>query len=157
MNVQIDATGSLTVSPGNTADVVTVEAWLSPTYRIEYLQFADGARWDAKEIAKQAGLANLTTAFTVTGTPNADLLLSAAGNDWLQAGAGNDELIAAGGNDTLLGEDGDDALFGEAGDDILIGGQGSDLLDGGPGADTLYRDGNDRIVFRAGDGQDHTG
>ena len=83
-----------------------------------------------------------------------DYLDGGAGNDYLRGMAGNDILDGGTGNDQLLGEAGNDTLLGGSGNDTLTGGAGADTLDGGTGNDTIYRDQNDTIIFRVGDGND---
>lgn len=93
------------------------------------------------------------------GGRGSDILFGGEGDDTLQGGFGTgddqaDWLFGDVGNDTLLGEEGDDYVYGGDGDDTLSGGAGADTLDGGAGNDTIYRDQNDTIIFRVGDGQD---
>jgi Ca2+-binding RTX toxin-like protein len=101
------------------------------------------------------------------GTTQADVILSAGGNDTVNSGAGNDvviagtgndvvnagtgnDLVAGGaGNDTLSGGEGNDVILGGAGDDVISGGDGADIMSGGSGKDTFQiqaNSGDDIIV-----------
>ena len=73
----------------------------------------------------------LTSAITVIGSANADILDGSAFGDTLKGG---------GGNDLFYSFDGDDKLYGGDGNDTFIGGNGNDLLDGGAGSDTAQYD-----------------
>ncbi len=89
---------------------------------------------------------------------------SRGGNDRIDGGEGDDWLYgdaqtllggARGGDDQLYGGDGDDHLYGDGRDGAGLAGGGNDVLDGGAGNDALWGGGgNDRFVFRAGDGND---
>jgi Ca2+-binding RTX toxin-like protein len=72
---------------------------------------------------------------TLTGGPDADLLLAQSNNDMLTGGAGNDLLCGDSGSDTLSGGAGDDSLGGGSGTDSLTGGPGADRFSGGSGTD----------------------
>jgi hypothetical protein len=81
-------------------------------------------------------------ACTITGTPQADILIGTPGPD---------VICGLGGNDTIDGNGGNDVLKGGAGDDLLNGGNGNDVLYGGPGNDKLQGDrGRDRVYGGAG-------
>lgn len=73
----------------------------------------------------------LTSAITVTGTANADILDGSGFGDTLRGGGGDDVFYAF---------NGDDKLYGGDGNDTFIGGNGNDLLDGGAGSDTAQYD-----------------
>ena len=73
---------------------------------------------------------------TLTGTPDADLLLAQSNNDTLTGGDGNDLLCGDSGGDILSGGVGDDSLGGGSGTDQLTGGPGADRFSGGSGTDT---------------------
>jgi len=71
---------------------------------------------------------------------------------------GNDVLRGTRRDDVIEGLGGDDVLRGGAGEDVLIGGGGADRFIGGTGgAAILEVDGDDRAIFRAGDGNDAIG
>ncbi|WP_171955284.1 calcium-binding protein, partial [Novosphingobium sp. NDB2Meth1] len=76
-----------------------------------------------------------TTASSLTGTVNGDMLFSSNGNDTLNGGGGDDVLNSGAGADTLNGGGGDDVLNSGAGADTLVGGNGDDWLTGGNGND----------------------
>ncbi|SFJ43997.1 hypothetical protein [Jannaschia pohangensis] len=94
------------------------------------------------------------------GTPFADRLEGAGGNDTLMGYDGNDVLIGADGHDRIEGGDGADRLVGGTGNDTIhggatsadlrdeiFGGAGNDLIDGGYGNDEIYgQEGNDTII-----------
>ncbi len=100
-------------------------------------------------------------------TPDADVIMAGAGDDWVLADGGDDFVKGGAGNDYLVGGTGGDALFGEEGDDELLGdgdtssatllnyadpaAHGNDYLDGGDGADRLTGGGaNDELAGGAG-------
>src|SRR5262249_22868121 len=95
---------------------------------VETLQFADGA-------VASSLIAGDDNDNTLLGTPMADDLNGAGGNDTRVGFGGNDRIDGGTGNDVLDGGDGDDTVFGGAGDDTLIGGAGGNTLDGGAGRD----------------------
>jgi Ca2+-binding RTX toxin-like protein len=88
-------------------------------------------------VAKDFVFDTRTTALSLTGTDDTDV------------------LFGAGGNDTLRGEDSNDFLNGGPGKDVLDGGAGNDILFGGPSADTFLFSarafGNDEIADFSGD------
>ncbi|CBL45948.1 Hemolysin-type calcium-binding protein [gamma proteobacterium HdN1] len=107
-------------------------------YRIEELEFADGA---------VVNVATLLENNLVVGSYVADQLYGADGT--------NDYIGGADGDDTLNGLTGNDRLMGGAGNDTLMGGDGNDELAGGVGNDSLQGSyGSDTYRFNQGDGQD---
>jgi Ca2+-binding RTX toxin-like protein len=74
----------------------------------------------------------------ITGTSDAEVFKSGAGNDVIRGLGGNDVLFGQGGNDTLFGDSGIDSLKGHDGHDKLFGGSGPDGLYGGSGRDKLF-------------------
>lgn len=98
------------------------------------------------------------------GTSQADVILSAGGNDTVNSGAGNDVVIAGTGNDVVnagTGDDlvaggaGNDTLSGGAGSDVVLGGAGDDVISGGDGADILSGgSGKDTFQIQANSGDD---
>lgn len=71
----------------------------------------------------------------MVGTPQADRVLTAAGDDVVCALAGADTAFGALGADRLFGNEGPDRLWGGDGRDVLDGGYGNDRLTGGTSAD----------------------
>lgn len=85
---------------------------------------------------------------TLTGNEGDDTLDGGAGNDSLLGGADEDSILGGSGNDTLDGGADDDILDGEDGDDVLYGDDGDDTLEGGNGTDQLYgEDGDDYLII----------
>lgn len=97
-----------------------------------------------------------TTALSLTGSSDAEVLTSGAGDDQVAGGAGNDVLTGLSGDDVLAGDAGDDLLAGGAGNDHLFGGDGTDTLYGGSGDDTLTdrATGVTPLALHGGDGDD---
>ena len=97
----------------------------------------------------------------IRGTGDDDVLLGLGGNDRLIGRAGDDRLIGAagddklqggGGADTMIGSSGNDSLFGGGGDDNIKGGGGNDTIRGGGGNDTIKGNGgSDTIKGNGGD------
>lgn len=129
----------------NGADEITVKnyfAGVNGHYKINEIQFADGAVFDQTYIENHV---------YYYGSASADTIWGYRGNDTIYAGAGNDQIQAGAGDDTVYGESGADNLFGEAGNDTLDGGADNDYIDGGAGNDTyIYRkgSGNDTFAFK---------
>src|SRR6266568_4205773 len=124
------------------ADRVTVQNWYANSlYRIEQLQFADGATLGTSDIQLDTSGADL-----LSGTSADSMLFAGAGNDVLQGGAGNDLVSDTSGNNLLDGGAGNDWLSGGSGNDLLIGRAGNDVIKGGAGTDVF--------AFNKGDGQD---
>ncbi|MEM9216664.1 MAG: calcium-binding protein, partial [Cyanobacteria bacterium P01_F01_bin.150] len=73
----------------------------------------------------------------ITGTADANVINTGAGNDSINAGAGDDFVRGGDGNDTINGQNGNDRLLGGNGNDVIDGGLGLDEMDGGAGIDTL--------------------
>lgn len=166
---------NLIITINGTNDKVTVRDYFtSTTYRVEQIQFADGAVWTYADVYALPQILNGTEGSEtisgnggndqinaldgdddVYGYEGNDVIDGGAGVDRLYGGTGDDQVSGGTGNDTLSGEDGNDTLLGGAGDDRLIGGNGNDLLDGGTGNDTLEGNtGNDTYVFGRGSGED---
>ncbi len=118
-----DASGSLQVR---------VPQWFSTGPSIEAVEWADGTRWTAEDLTREA--------LVQRGSGAADILEGYdAHDDVMEGGAGDDQLSGYGGNDLLRGGAGTDRLDGGAGDDTLEGGEGADLYLLGAG-DDLVRD-----------------
>ena len=142
----------------------------------EVAALADGGfvvTWQSDEIdgddfgvAARVFAAPDATDLSLTGTPDADVLIGLGGNDLIRALAGDDMVEGAAGNDTLDGGTGTDTIQGGAGADIIDGGpaagdlrdvvfagEGNDTVTGGAGNDLLYgQAGND--VMDGGIGAD---
>lgn len=97
---------------------------------------------------------------SLSGTPQADVLIGTSGNDAINGGGGNDIICSLGGADVvsggagadlILGGSGKDAISGNQGKDDLRGGRGQDSLIGGRGGDSLSGgNGNDSLVGARG-------
>ncbi|MBI1886777.1 MAG: hypothetical protein HYS19_00120 [Nitrosomonadales bacterium] len=80
-----------------TTDQVTIQSWGARNdYRIERVEFADGAVWDATNLPSQL------SGLPIIGTNGNDYLSGDTGDDTLDGGAGNDYLTGSDGNDTYL-------------------------------------------------------
>ncbi|MBL8506517.1 MAG: hypothetical protein JNJ51_09175 [Methylobacillus glycogenes] len=125
-----------------TSDSVTIQNYFSYSYgtrfQIDQVEFADGTRWLAPDIAEK---------ITYNGTDADDYLYGCYNYaNRINGGGGNDYISGGSADDILKGDAGDDTLNGYAGDDTLTGGTGNDALDGGPGSDTY--------ILNKGDGHD---
>jgi hypothetical protein len=107
----------------------------------------------------------------VTGSPEADLIISKPGvatirglggcdvivgnlsKETIVGGGGNDLILGARSNDIIKGGDGNDFIYGGIGDDRLFGGTGNDVIDGNPGAD-VQRGEQNADTLRGGQGED---
>lgn len=130
----------LLLSIAGSADSVRVSGWFQQVnYRLEAVQFDDGALWATADLVARIvapateGNDSLTAqdgGSSIFGLGGNDTLVGGAGNDWLQGDSGNDALEAAGGNDTLVGSTGDDSLYGRAGSDryVFQRGDGTDVI-----------------------------
>lgn len=110
------------------------------------------------------------------GTSGNDTIHGREGHDAIFGRQGNDRLNGNRGNDVLNGDEGNDRLYGHAGEDFLQGGLGADLMEGGDdddllvgidggkasgdtliggqGDDAYEIDAMDKVVERAGQGND---
>ncbi|MBI1886778.1 MAG: hypothetical protein HYS19_00125 [Nitrosomonadales bacterium] len=136
-----------------TTDQVTIQSWgAGNDYRIERVEFADGAAWDA------AQLQALVSAAPAIGTEGSDYLEGYAGENTTLQGLGGDDyliLIGGGGSDVLRDNSGGNLLDGGSGSDTMTGNAGNEFFLGGIGNDTITVDnGADVIVFNRNDGQD---
>ncbi|WP_031435808.1 calcium-binding protein [Methylobacter tundripaludum] len=88
---------NLVLGINGTADQLTVQNWTyGDYYRIERVEFADGASWSAAYLQEQF------TAIPIVGTVGIDYLSGDSGNNTLDGGAGTDTLEGGSGNDTYL-------------------------------------------------------
>ncbi|MBL8505983.1 MAG: hypothetical protein JNJ51_06470, partial [Methylobacillus glycogenes] len=125
-----------------TADSVTIQDYYvashGTAFQIELIEFANGTRWLAQDIADRLTYNGTDADDVMFGTYNyANRINGDSGNDFIHGG----DLA-----DALRGEAGNDTLSGSNGNDTLIGGTGNDFLDGEYGSDTY--------IFNKGDGHD---
>lgn len=148
-NVVLNRIGVDLVIQTSAADSITVKNhFVSSTYMVGQIQFADNTTWDQVAIA-----AHTTTVQVATTGP--DVLTGTAGNDTIHGLAGNDTISGGVGDDQLFGDAGDDTLTGDAGNDLLDGGLGNDKMSGGAGNDIYVIDAVGDIVTEvAGEGID---
>jgi Ca2+-binding RTX toxin-like protein/Leucine-rich repeat (LRR) protein len=157
-----DEDESFKVTPGSTANSVTVQAYgFTQEYTNVSKIVADGGAGN-DTIDVESGVLAVVS---LSGGIGDDTLLASTGPATLDGDAGNDQLRGGTGNDMLLGGDGDDTLLGGAGNDMLVAGTGVNLeiLEGGDGDDTLVGSqtvdalsggaGDDSLV--GGDGKDN--
>jgi VCBS repeat-containing protein len=117
-------------------DAVRINNWLNREQRIDYFEFANGARLNASDVLAKLYL--IEGAEILFGSPGADTLTGS-------------EL-----DSTLYGHEDDDVLMGGAGSDQLYGEAGDDTLDGGPDRDLLYGgEGNNSYLVAPDMGLDH--
>jgi Ca2+-binding RTX toxin-like protein len=127
-------------NPGNPAavDRITVENWDNSLYRIEQVQFANGAVLSAAQLGQMAtgATAGADTINMWSDTSSADGL---GGDDTIVAGRAGVTVHGGTGNDTIRSDfDGSDFLYGDAGDDVITDmGFGTNFLSGGDGNDTI--------------------
>lgn len=123
-----DSQNGLVIRLRNSADSITVQNYFSDLESeddwyggyakgLEYIEFADGTLWEAKDIQIRV-------------------------NPHIVAGSSNvgDLLVGTDGSDVLIGRSGDDTLRGGAGDDTMSGGSDTDVYEFGLG------DGEDYIT-----------
>ncbi|MFJ4371708.1 calcium-binding protein [Pseudomonas japonica] len=87
----------------NGQDQVTVQNWFTTSddrYKLERIEFADGASWTSAQVASRASTAGNDT---ITGSSSNDRLQGGKGNDLLQGGEGSDRyvFIAGDGQDII--------------------------------------------------------
>lgn len=83
---------------------------------------------------------------SITGTPQADVIVTYTGNDTVFGGGGADLICTGAGADTVFGQGGGDTVIGGSGPDRLVGGTSGDLLKGKNGRDRLKGNaGNDTL------------
>ena len=78
-----------------------------------------------------------TTATTLRGTNNDQLIEAGSGNDTIDGGSGINILFAGSGTDVLIGGSNNDYLYAGSGTDTLSGGAGNNFMQAGSGADTF--------------------
>lgn len=92
----------------------------------------------------------------LSGTPDADRILTGDGLDTVRAGAGDDQIngyLKSDSSWSYWAVQGEKLLYGEEGNDFIYAGSSNDVIDGGEGQDVLFgADGND--VLRGGLGDD---
>jgi|GEM_PF-1343128 len=100
----------------------------------EFIQFADGTKWDYERIQKEA----------IKGTESVDTIIGFNAGELFNAGAGDDFVNGGKGNDTYIGGLGNDIFVDDQGDEVY-------KFNLGDGADQLDdRTGKDKIIFGAG-------
>lgn len=100
------------------------------------------------------------TTTSMTGTPDADVIVGTDANDVINARGGDDIICARGGDDSVIAGIGKDRVFGGTGNDSITAGRGADLVRGeagnddvrgGDGKDTIFGGpGNDVLLGNAG-------
>lgn len=139
-----DASADVTVSLSAGVFTVVSADGTDQLSGFEHFRFTDTTLTQAQMTALAGG-----GPLTLTGTPNADVLIGEGGNDTILGLAGNDRLVGDLGDDSIDGGTGVDTLNGGAGDDTIIGGPGNDDL-----RDVVYAgDGNDSVDAGAGNDQ----
>jgi Ca2+-binding RTX toxin-like protein len=144
-------------NPGNPAavDRITVENWDNSLYRIEQVQFANGAVLSAAQLGQMA-----TEATAGSDTINMWSDMSSAdglgGDDTIVAGGAGVTVHGGTGNDTIRSDfDGSDFLYGDAGDDVITTlGFGTRFLSGGDGNDTINFSSRATNTIEGGAGDD---
>ena len=93
---------------------------------------------------------------TIYGSPFADVIDAAAGNDLIYGDGGSDNITGGAGNDTIVGGTGAATIFGGTGSDLIFDGGAGVIHADGPGGgtatavDTIYGSGHDDIFAGAG-------
>lgn len=125
---------------------IQVMDWFAnDAHKIERIEFADGAFWDATAIEATA-MQTVDMPGLLRGNSSASILLGQIGNTILE---GN------GGGDVLSDGDGNNLYSGGTENDVATGGAGNDMFAGGDGDDTLITgSGSNIIAYNAGDGVD---
>ncbi|MFS2035559.1 calcium-binding protein [Polaromonas sp. CT11-55] len=128
-------------NPNNPAalDCITVENWNNSLYRIEQVQFGDGATLSAAQL-DQTAASGTTNADVINISLDAILAYGLAGDDTIVVGAGG--VIASGGdgNDTMVAAGDNNYLYGDAGNDVMTATGSNNHLYGGAGNDTYLMD-----------------
>ncbi|MCV2890995.1 calcium-binding protein [Ruegeria aquimaris] len=152
-----------TVIPGATAaSYLLTAADVGATVSVRF-SYGDGQGTVESLTAVGAGTVE-PDHLSLTGTPEADVLVGGPGDDTILGLDGNDRLLGEAGNDSMDGGLGADTLNGGDGDDIIIGGpsegdlrdvifagEGNDSVDAGAGNDQVFgQGGNDTIAGGAG-------
>ncbi|PIT71419.1 calcium-binding protein, partial [Limnohabitans sp. JirII-31] len=137
-DVSLSRLGNSLMLSWGTDSVTLKSSFITESYRIEKVSFADGTTW---------GIADIAGKLVQNGTASADNFIGFI--DYAN------RMNGLGGNDTLYGGNQDDVIDGGEGNDILGGANGKDTLTGGAGNDLLMGGfGNDTYVFNQGDGAD---
>ncbi|MEG4445518.1 hypothetical protein QUB47_26290 [Microcoleus sp. AT9_B5] len=91
----------------------------------------------------------------MSGGPQADRILGAAGNDTIYGNGGKDLLIGGLGNDQIYGGPIADTILGGGGNDTIYGNGGKDSIDGSLGSDVIWLgSGKAKVALTTGDGFD---
>ncbi len=136
---------SIILKVAGTNDQVTLFDVLNSTNSlnlVEQVRFADGTLWQRADIVTRSMLPTAGND-TFFGTPLAEQLSGAAGND---------TLTARDGNDTIVGGEGNDLLHGDGGNDLFVfnRGDGQDILREFSGNFNNGYGGTDTLEFGAG-------
>ncbi|RWQ33363.1 MAG: hypothetical protein EOS21_29705 [Mesorhizobium sp.] len=127
----------VSIAGGPVGDSITINQQAVTAARIEKIAF-DGLGTMDFAMASAPGA-------TLTGTLLAsEILFGLGGNETINGNGGSDIFYAGAGNDVV---NGNNSIFGTGGTDTFYGGAGTDYLNGAGG--------DDRYVFRRGDGTDH--
>ncbi|WP_310065015.1 calcium-binding protein, partial [Pseudomonas synxantha] len=82
----------------NGQDQVTIQNWFTSSddrYKLERIEFADGALWSSGQVTSRASTAGNDT---IVGSSTNDRLQGGKGNDLLQGGEGSDTYLFAAGD-----------------------------------------------------------
>ncbi|MEI8703370.1 beta strand repeat-containing protein [Mesorhizobium sp. ISC15] len=153
-------TDSLTLTGGITADNLSF-AWAGVGQDNLVVSIAGGPAGDSITINQQAIAAAKIEKLTFDDLGTMNFAVATAVGATLTGTSGDEILFGVGGNETINGGGGNDAFYGGAGNDIVNGNNsifwtgGADTFYGGAGNDSLNgAGGDDRFVFRRGDGTD---
>ena len=157
----VNASGTLTFTPGQTMQTVTVRIANDLVTEPDETFFLSLSNPTGADLGDGLAVGIIVdndvdrSADSLFGGDGDDTLIGGAGDNLISANGGNDSVDAGDGNDSVLGGSGNDTLFGNAGNDTLNGQGGNDVLDGGLGDDTIVWEGaasgNDLIGDTAGD------
>lgn len=152
---------SLTLTGGITADNLSF-AWAGVGQDNLVISIAGGPAGDSITINQQAIAAAKIEKLTFDDLGTVNFAVATAVGATLTGTSGDEILFGVGGNETINGGGGNDAFYGGAGNDIVNGNNsifwtgGADTFYGGAGNDSLNgAGGDDRYVFRRGDGTDN--
>jgi len=152
--------GTLTFSPGDTTETITVLVNGDTAVEPDENFFVDLSDPQNGTIADGQGVGSVLNddltadvACTITGTNRDDVLVGTPGNDVICGLNGDDQIDGMGGQDVIIGGNGKDVLSGGDGNDLLLGGNGKDDLQGGDGNDNL-QGGNGADSLVGGSGSD---
>ncbi|TIP29034.1 MAG: hypothetical protein E5X67_08675 [Mesorhizobium sp.] len=125
----------ISIAGGPAGESITINQQAIAAAKIEKLTFDDLGTMNSA-VATAVGA-------TLTGTSGDEILFGVGGNETINGGGGNDAFYGGAGNDIV---NGNNSIFWTGGADTFYGGAGNDSLNGAGG--------DDRFVFRRGDGTD---